>query len=56
MRNYQNEFKKRKEKYTEIRAFIEKDLALKLKEKLKKRNKTTAEWIRENARKFIEEK
>ena len=55
MRNYKKEFEWQKERYIAIRALIEKDLALKLKKKLKEKNKTTAEWIRENAKKYTEE-
>lgn len=53
MRNYKKESAWKKERYIEIRANIEKDLALKLKLKLKKDNITVAEWVRNNAKKYL---
>ena len=53
MRNYENEYKRKKKKYTEIRGNIEKELGDKLKEKLKEEKRTIARWITENARKYI---
>ena len=54
MRNYKKEMEWREKRYNEIRAFIDVNLAKKLREKLKKEEKTIAEWISENARKYIE--
>lgn len=53
MRNYKKENEWKKKRYIEIRANIEKDLALNLKEKLKYSQKTIASWIRENAKTYI---
>jgi len=55
MRNYKKESQWSKEKYEQINARIEKELGQALREKLKKENKTVAEWTRENAKKYLEE-
>lgn len=52
-RNYINESKWQKEKYSLIKAYIDKDTGDKLREKLTKEKKTIAGWIRENAEKYI---
>lgn len=54
MRNYAKENAWKKEKYDEIRANIDKKLGSELRLKLKKENKTIAEWIRECAEKYLD--
>lgn len=53
-RNYENEIKWRKEKYCEIRGFIDKKLAIELKETLKKDKISIASWISQNAKNYLE--
>ena len=53
MRNYKKENEWKKKKYVLIQASIEKELGLKLKEKLKLTEKTIVSWIRENAIDFV---
>lgn len=53
MRNYKKENDWKKNKYTEVRANIDKELGLELKNKLKENNKTIASWITENAKKYL---
>ena len=53
-RNYKNEAEWKKNKYVEIRGNIDKELGLELKQKLKENNKPIAEWITENAKKYLE--
>jgi len=48
-RNYKKENEWKKNKYEEVRANIDKDSGIKLKQKLKREGKTIAEWISENA-------
>lgn len=55
MRDYKKENEWKKNKYIEIRANIDKELALSLKEKLKLNKITVAGWIKENAKKYIKE-
>ena len=52
-RNYKKENEWKKNKYEEVRANIDKDSGIKLKQKLKREGKTIAEWISENAHKDI---
>lgn len=54
MRDYKNEIKWRKNHYEEIRAYIEKNLGQKLKQKLKENNQTITNWITENAREYLD--
>lgn len=54
MRNYKKENEWKKNKYEEVRANIDKDLGLQLKEMLKNEGKTVAQWITENAKKYVE--
>lgn len=54
-RNYQKEREWQLKKYDEIRAKIDKNLGNKLREKIKKENKSIASWITENAKKYIDE-
>ncbi len=56
MRNYKKENEWKKNKYEEVRANIDKELGVQLKEKLKEQGKTVAEWITENAKKYLEKK
>lgn len=53
MRNYKNEIEWRKKKYIEIRAYINKETATKLKLKLKSQNRTVANWLEENAKNYL---
>lgn len=53
MRNYKKENEWKKKKYIEIRANIDKELANKLKDKLKYKGKTIASWIRDSATSYI---
>lgn len=55
MRDYKKEREWQLKKYDEIRAKIDKNLGNKLREKIKKENKTIASWITENAKKYIDE-
>lgn len=52
-RNTEKEYEWSKQKYETIFARIEKKLGLELKQKLKEENKSTAEWITENAKKYL---
>lgn len=52
-RNYEKEYKWQMQKYDQLKAHIDKNLGLQLREKLKKENKTIAGWITENAKKYI---
>ena len=52
-RNYEKERLWAKNKYTRILADIDKDLAKELKDKLKNDRKSIAEWITENAKKYL---
>lgn len=52
-RNTEKEYDWSKQKYEAIFARIEKRLGLELKQKLKEENKSTAEWITENAKKYL---
>lgn len=54
-RNYEKEREWSKTKYTRVLADIDKELGEKLKEKLKKEDKSIASWITENAKKYIKE-
>jgi hypothetical protein len=53
MRNYKKEVEWRKNRYTEIKANIDKKLGENLKEKIKKENKTISGWIAEKAREYL---
>lgn len=53
MRDYKKEYKRQKENYTCIKAYIDVELGFKLKEKLKRRKRTIAGWISENAENYI---
>lgn len=55
MRDYKKEREWQLKKYDEIRAKIDKNLGNKLREKIKKENRTIASWITENAKKYIDE-
>lgn len=52
-RNLDKEYEWSKEQYEPIFARINKDLGIKLKEKLKDDQKSIAEWITENAKKYL---
>ncbi len=52
-RNIEKEYDWSKQKYEAIFARIEKQLGLELKQKLKDEGKSTAEWITENAKKYL---
>lgn len=52
-RNYEKERLWAKTKYSRILADIDKDLAKELKDKLKNDGKSVAEWITENAKKYL---
>lgn len=53
MRDYKKEHEWQKEKYDQIRANIDRELGNKLRDKLKKEQKSIAGWITENAKKYI---
>lgn len=53
-RNYTGEYNWKKKKYVEIRANIERDLGIALKLKLQKNNESIADWIRNNAKKYLD--
>ena len=53
MRNYKKEREWQVKKYDQITANIDKGLANELRIKLKEKNLTIAEWVRQNAVKFI---
>lgn len=53
MRNYKKESQWQKQKYELVRAYIDKQIGIDLKAKLKKDGKTIAGWITENAIKEI---
>ena len=55
-RNYKKENEWKKNKYTTIRADIDKQLGDDLKERLKSNKKTIASWITENAKYYLEKK
>lgn len=55
-RNLKKEYEWSKNKYTRILGDIDKELAEKLKEQLKKENKSIASWITECAKKYLEAK
>lgn len=52
-RNYEKERLWAKNKYSRILADIDKGLAKELKDKLKSDGKSIAEWITENAKKYL---
>lgn len=52
-RNIKKEYDWSKQKYETIFARIEKKLGLELKQKLKEDKISTAEWITENAKKYL---
>lgn len=52
-RNIEKEYDWSKQKYEAIFARIEKKLGLELKQKLKNDGISTAEWITENAKKYL---
>ena len=52
-RDYKKEYEWQYRKYDEIRANIDKKLGMELREKLKKENKTVAEWVNENAKIYL---
>lgn len=52
-RDYKKEDERSKEIYERINARIEKNLGIKLKEKLNKEGKSLAKWITENAEKYL---
>ena len=54
-RNYKKEREWAKTKYTRILGDIDKELADKLKNKLKEENKSIASWITENAKKYLKD-
>lgn len=51
-RNYKKEREWKVKKYYEIHACIDRELGLKLKEKLNKENKSIASWITDNAENY----
>lgn len=53
-RNYKKENEWKKNKYEEVRANIDKELGVELKEILKRDGKTVAQWVTENAKKYIQ--
>lgn len=53
-RDYKKENEWKKNKYEEVRANIDKELGVQLKEMLKNEGKTVAEWITMNAKEYIE--
>lgn len=55
-RNYKKENEWKKNKYEEVRGNIDKELGMQLKETLKNQGKSIAEWITENAKKYLEKK
>lgn len=52
-RNIKKEYEWSKQKYETIFARIEKQLGIELKEKLQKEGKSAAEWVTENAKKYL---
>ncbi len=54
-RDYQREMNWRKDKYTRIDCFIDKNLGEDLKEKLKKNHKSIAMWVTENAEEYLKD-
>lgn len=52
-RDYKKENEWKKNKYEEVRANIDKKLGIELKSKLKEEEKTVAEWITDNAKKYL---
>ena len=55
-RNYKKEREWQLKKYNEIRANIDKNLGLELRQKLKEEKKTIASWITENAKNYVNKK
>ena len=53
MRNYKKESKWQKEKYGVIKAYVDKDLATKFKEQLKKDNITIADFIKKAIKEYL---
>lgn len=53
-RNYKNESRWEKNKYTLIKGRIDKELGDALKEKLKSKNETVTNWIRTNAKNYVD--
>ena len=54
-RNYKKEREWQLTKYDQIRAYIDIDLGVALRKKLKENKKTIASWITENAEKYLNE-
>ena len=54
MRNYKKESAWAHEKYDEIRARIDKQLGMQLRQKLAKEDRTISSWITQNAKDYIE--
>lgn len=54
MRDYKKEYEWEIQKYTDIRAKINKELGIRLRQKLKSENRTIAGWITDNAIKYLE--
>lgn len=52
-RKYDNEYEWSKEKYEPVNARIDKKLGIELKEQLKNDGKSVAQWISENAKKYL---
>ena len=55
MRNLKSEAEWKKKKYERILADIDKELGVKLKQKLLEEKKSVASWITENAKKYLKE-
>lgn len=55
-RNYEKEREWAKNKYSRVLGDIDKELAEKLKLKLKEENKSIASWLTECANKYLEKK
>lgn len=53
-RNYEKETKWRKEKYKRYVLDLDKEIAEKFSEKLKKDNKKYSEWAKERIKKYLE--
>lgn len=56
MRDYKKEIAKRSEKYTEFRAFIDKDLHSQLKAKLQSQGISMAQWVSACAMDYLQKK
>lgn len=52
-RNIEKEYEWSKEKYETVNARIDKKLGIELKEQLKSEGKSIANWITENAKKYL---